>query len=345
MNSFIDKKDSCPGMKKNHMKKPKVFLTRELPPKAMERLRKETDLEMNKEDRVLTKGEIIQGVKGKDALLCLLTDQIDEDVLSANPDLQVVANYAVGFNNIDVEAATKMGIPVSNTPGVLTETSADLTFALILSVGRRIPESDKYLRTGQWTGWGPLQFLGTDIHGSTLGIIGMGRIGKALVKRAIGFGMDVKYWNRTRLNEEEEKLMGVEYFSFSYLLQEADFISLHVAYNQETHHLISSKEFQGMKSTAVLINTSRGAVVDEKALVKALQSGQIWGAGLDVFENEPEVEPELLEMDQVVILPHLGSATIATRTRMAMIAIDNLLAVLQGEPAPNLVNKEIYFPK
>lgn len=327
------------------MKKPKVFLTRELPPKAMERLRKETDLEMNKEDRVLTKGEIIQGVKGKDALLCLLTDQIDEDVLSANPDLQVVANYAVGFNNIDVEAATKMGIPVSNTPGVLTETSADLTFALILSVGRRIPESDKYLRTGQWTGWGPLQFLGTDIHGSTLGIIGMGRIGKALVKRAIGFGMDVKYWNRTRLNEEEEKLMGVEYFSFSYLLQEADFISLHVAYNQETHHLISSKEFQGMKSTAVLINTSRGAVVDEKALVKALQSGQIWGAGLDVFENEPEVEPELLEMDQVVILPHLGSATIATRTRMAMIAIDNLLAVLQGEPAPNLVNKEIYFPK
>jgi glyoxylate reductase len=327
------------------MKKPKVFLTRELPPKAMERLRKETELEMNKEDRVLTKGEIIQGLRGKDALLCLLTDLIDEEVLSANPDLQVVANYAVGFNNIDVEAATKLGIPVSNTPGVLTETSADLTFALILSVGRRIPESDKYLRTGQWKGWGPLQFLGTDIHGSTLGIIGMGRIGKALVKRAIGFGMEVKYWNRTRLTEEEEKLMGVKFLPFTDLLQEADFISLHVAYNQETHHLISAREFQSMKSTAVLINTSRGAVVDEKALVKALQSGQIWGAGLDVFENEPEVEPELLEMNQVVILPHLGSATIATRTKMAMIAIDNLLAVIQGEPAPNLVNKEVYSSK
>lgn len=327
------------------MKKPKVFLTRELPPKAMERLRKETDLEMNMEDRVLTKEEIIQGVQGKDALLCLLTDQIDEEVLSANPDLQVVANYAVGFNNIDVESATKMGIPVSNTPGVLTETSADLTFALILSVGRRIPESDKYLRTGKWTGWGPLQFLGTDIHGSTLGIIGMGRIGKALVSRAKGFGMQIKYWNRTRLSKEEEMRMGIEYLSFTDLLHAADFISLHVAYNQDTHHMISSREFQYMKSTAVLINTSRGPVVDEKALVRALKSGQIWGAGLDVFENEPEVEPGLLDMDQVVILPHLGSATIATRTQMAMIAIDNLLAVIQGKPAPNLVNGEVYSSK
>lgn len=327
------------------MKKPKVFLTRKLPPKAMDRLRMETDLDMNMEDRVLTKEEIIKGVRGKDALLCLLTDQIDAEVLSANPDLRVVANYAVGFNNIDVEAATNLGIPVSNTPGVLTETSADLTFALILAVGRRIPESDKYIRTGEWTGWGPLQFLGTDIHGSTLGIIGMGRIGKALVKRAKGFGMNVKYWNRTRLNQEEEKLLGIEYLSFSDLLKDADFISLHVAYNQETHHLIGPGELEKMQSTAVLINTSRGAVVDERALVHALQSGQIWGAGLDVFENEPKVEPELLEMDQVVILPHLGSATIATRTRMAMIAIDNLLAVVQGKPAPNLVNKEVYFSK
>lgn len=327
------------------MKKPKVFLTRELPPKAMQRLREETELEMNKEDRVLTKEELMAGIKGKDALLCLLTDQIDNEVLSANPDLQVVANYAVGFNNIDVEAATKMGIPVSNTPGVLTETSADLAFALIMSVGRRIPEADKYIRTGQWNGWGPLQFLGTDIHGATLGIIGLGRIGKALVKRARGFGMEIKYWNRTRLTKGEENQLGVEYHSFDEVLKVADFMSIHVAYNQETHHIISSRELDMMKPTAVLINTSRGPIVDEKALVNALQAGQIGGAGLDVFENEPQIEPELLEMDQVVILPHLGSATIATRTRMAMIAIDNLLAVFNGKEAPNLINDQIYSPK
>lgn len=322
--------------------KPKVFLTRELPPKAMERLSQETDLEMNKEDRVLTKEEVIEGIKGKDGLLCLLTDQIDDEILSANPDLKIVANYAVGFNNIDVDAATKYGIPVSNTPGVLTETSADMVFALIMSAARRIPEADKFVRTGQWKGWGPLQFLGMDIHGATLGIIGLGRIGKAVAKRATGFDMNIKYWNRTRLSVDEEKQLGVEYLPFINVLEVSDFISLNVAYNKETLHLINTREFEQMKSTAIIINTARGPVIDEKALVIALQTGQIGGAGLDVFENEPEIEQELLEMNNVVILPHLASATIATRTKMAMIAIDNLLAVLRSEKAPNLVNGQVY---
>ncbi len=324
------------------MNKPKVFLTRELPPEAMKRLNELTDLEMNHEDRVLTKAELIDGIKGKDALLCLLTDQIDKDILTANPDLKIIANYAVGYNNIDVEAATALGIPVSNTPGVLTETSADLAFALLMAVSRRIVEADRFARTGQWNGWGPLQFLGVDVHGATLGIIGLGRIGRALTKRAKGFDMVVKYWNRTRLSEEEEIQLGLEYLPMDQLLQIADFVSLHVAYTQDTHYLISETELNRMMPNAILINTSRGPVLDEKALVTALREGKIRGAGLDVFENEPLIEAELLEMEQVVVAPHIGSATVATRTKMAMIAIDNLMAVINGEHAPNLVNAEVY---
>lgn len=326
------------------MNKPKVFLTRELPPEAMKRLNKLTDLEMNHEDRVLTKTELIEGIKGKDALLCLLTDQIDKDILTANPHLKTVANYAVGYNNIDVETASALGIPVSNTPGVLTETSADLAFALLMAASRRVVEADRFTRTGEWKGWGPLQFLGVDVHGATLGIIGLGRIGKALAKRAKGFDMVVKYWNRTKLSKEEEILLGLEYLPMDELLQIADFVSLHVAYNQDTHHLISERELNGMKPNAILINTSRGPVLDEKALVTALREGKIGGAGLDVFENEPLIEAELVEMDQVVVVPHIGSATVATRTKMAMIAIDNLMAVINGGHAPNLVNAGVYRP-
>lgn len=325
--------------------KPKIFLTRELPPKAMERLRQETDLEMYTEDRVLTKQEIIDGIKGKDALLCLLTDQIDQEIISSNPKLKIISNYAVGFNNIDIEAASKFGIPVSNTPGVLTDTSADMAFALIMSTARRIPEGDKYIRTGNWNGWGPLQFLGTDVYESTLGIIGMGRIGKAIAKRARGFDMDIKYWNRTRLPESEEKQLGLEYLPFEQVLKISDFVSLNVAYNEDTFHLISAKEFELMKPTSIIINTARGAVIDEKALVSALKEHKIAGAGLDVFENEPIIEPELIAMNNVVLLPHLASATIATRTKMAMIAIDNLLAGLRDQKIPNQVNKNIIEQK
>lgn len=323
------------------MNKPKVFLTRELPSEVMKRLEKETVLEVNGEDKVLSKEEIIQGLKGKDALLCLLTDSIDEEVLSADPALKIVANYAVGYNNIDVEAATARGIPVSNTPGVLTETSADLAFALIMAVSRRVVEADAYLRSGKWGGWGPLQFLGPDVYGAVLGIVGLGRIGKAVARRGQAFGMKVKYWNRTRLSAQEEQQEGLEYLPFEDLLRTADFVSLHVAFAPETTHLISDPELKMMKPEAVLINTSRGAVVDEKALVKALKEGQIWGAGLDVFEHEPAVEAELLTMKKVVLLPHLGSASVATRTKMGMMAIDNILAAWRGEKIPNLVNSEV----
>lgn len=321
--------------------KPKVFLTRELPPKSMERLFEHTDLEYNKEDRVLTKEEIIAGVKGKDALLCLLTDSIDGEIMDANPDLQIIANYAVGFNNIDVDAATSRKIPVTNTPGVLTETSADLAFTLLVSTARRIVEGDNFLRTGKWNGWGPLQYLGSDIYGATLGIIGLGRIGKAVAKRANGFDMKIVYWNRTRLSEEEEKELGLSYLPFEEVLKQSDYLSVNIAYNEHTFHIIGEKEFKLMKESSIIINTARGPVIDEKALVKALQNKEIAGAGLDVYEEEPKVEPELMEMDNCVLLPHLASATIETRTKMGMIAIDNLLAKFNDQPLPNLVNIEL----
>jgi len=320
--------------------KPKVFLTRELPPKVMERLQQETELEMNTEDRVLTKQEIINGVKGKDALLCLLTDTIDGAIMDANPALKVIANYAVGFNNIDIAAATQRRIPVSNTPGVLTETSADLAFTLMTTLTRRIVEADKFVRTGKWKGWGPLQYLGTDIYGATLGIIGLGRIGKAIAKRAKGFDMNIVYWNRTKLTESEEKELGLSYSPFDDLLKKSDFVSLNVAYNKNTFHLMSTREFGLMKESAYVINTARGPVMDENALVNALKENQIMGAGLDVYEEEPEINPELLAMDNTVLLPHIASATIATRTKMGMIALDNLLAACNGDQIPNLVNKE-----
>lgn len=307
----------------------------------MERLLEQTDLEYNKEDRVLTKEEIIAGVKGKDALLCLLTDFIDGEIMDANPDLQIITNYAVGFNNIDVKAATERKIPVTNTPGVLTETSADLAFTLLVSTARRIVEGDNFLRTGKWNGWGPLQYLGSDIYGATLGIIGLGRIGKAVAKRATGFDMKIVYWNRTRLPEEEEKELGLSYLPFEEVLKQSDYLSINIAYNEHTFHIIGEKEFELMKVTSIIINTARGPVINEKALVKALQDKQIAGAGLDVYEEEPKVAPELLKMNNCVLLPHLASATIETRTKMGMIAIDNLLAKFNNQPLPNLVNTEL----
>ena len=323
------------------MSKPKILLTRVLPPKAMEYLETHVDFEMPDPDNI-TKETLINGVKGKEGLLCLLTETIDAEIMNANPGLKVIANVAVGFNNIDITAAAQRKIPVTNTPGVLTETSADLAFALLMATARRLPESENYLRSGQWEGWGILQFLGSDVYGSTLGIIGLGRIGKALVKRAKGFDMRIVYWNRTRLSESEERELGVAYMPWEKLLKAADFISIHVAYNQGTHHLMSTAEFELMKDSAMIINTARGPIIDEKALVKALQDGKIAGAGLDVFEWEPKVAPELLEMNNVVLLPHIGSATVATRTRMGMMAATNLVAALNGETPPNLVNPEVY---
>ncbi|MEM9821312.1 MAG: D-glycerate dehydrogenase [Bacteroidota bacterium] len=319
--------------------KAKVFLTRKLPEEAIAYLQEKVDLEMNPHDRVLSREELAAGIRGKDALLCLLTDQIDAELMDLNPGLQVISNYAVGFNNIDVAAATQRGIPVTNTPGVLTETSADLAFALLISAARRIVEADEFVRKGQWQGWGPMQFLGTDVFGAKLGIVGLGRIGKALARRARGFDMDIYYWNRTRLSLDEEKKLGLQYCTLAALLSQVDYVSLHLAYHPATHHFISVEELAMMKPSAFLINTARGAIVDEAALVSALAQRQIAGAGLDVFEREPQVSPGLFQMKNVVLLPHLGSATHRTRTRMAKMAVDNLLAVLEGKRPDYLVNE------
>jgi len=260
---------------------------------------------------------------------------------AAGPQLKIIANYAVGFDNIDVDAATKRGIMVSNTPGVLTDTTADLAWALILATARRVVEGDKFLRHGKFKGWKPMLLLGTDVHHATLGIIGFGNIGKAVARRAIGFDMKVIYYSAHRAPLEVEEKLDVEYRSLDDLLREADFISIHVPLTKETQHLIGERELKMMKKEAYLINTARGPIVDEKALAKALKEGWIRGAGLDVFEREPEVEPELLELDNVVLLPHLGSASYDTRAKMATMAAENVVSALNGEVPPNLVNREV----
>ena len=320
---------------------PRVFLTRELPPESMTLLRENSELTMNPHDRYLTKEEIIQGVADVDGLLCLLTDRIDADILDANPNLKVVANYAVGFNNVDVQAATDRKIPVTNTPGVLTDTTADMAFALLLAAGRRVAEGDRFVRTKAWSGWGPLQFLGGDVTGATLGLVGLGRIAQAMVPRAKGFGMNVIYWNRTRQPELEQSL-GIQYRELDDVMSESDFVSVHVALNEQTRHLIDADKIERMKPTAFLINTARGPVIDEKALVAALQEDRIAGAGLDVYENEPLLEPELYELENAVLAPHLGSGTIGTRTKMGNMAVQNCLAACNGKRPPNLVNPEIF---
>ncbi len=318
--------------------KPKIFLTRRLPEQSMRILQEQAFLTMNSEDRVLSKDEIIAGIKDVDGLLCLLTDTIDDEILAANPGLKVVANFAVGFNNIDIEAATRRQIPVTNTPGVLTETTADMAWALLMAAARRVVEGDQFVRSRQWQGWGPLQFLGADVTGATLGLIGLGRIGRAMLPRAAGFSMNVIYWNRTRLDRDQEASLGISYGSLDDVLGQSDFVSLHVALNDETRHLIGAEQLAKMKSTACLINTARGPIIDEKALVSALQDGTIASAALDVFEHEPLLEPELYQLKQAVVVPHLGSATIGTRTKMGNMAAENCLAACRGQRPPNLVN-------
>ncbi|MCF7793884.1 MAG: D-glycerate dehydrogenase [Candidatus Cloacimonetes bacterium] len=318
--------------------KPKIFVTRLLPKPAMELLETTFEVKVNPHDRVLTKDEILEGTKWCDILLCLLTDTIDAEIIKCNPKLKAIVNYAVGFNNIDVKTATKLKIPVTNTPGVLTETTADLTWSLIMSVSRNLYKSEKFLRDGNFKGWGPMLLLGSDIHGKTLGIIGAGRIGTAVAKRAVGFDMKIIY---TDINEMKVDFP-VEKISLDELLKEADYVTIHVPLLPETKHLIGERELKLMKNSAYLINSARGPIVDEKVLAKALKEGWIGGAGLDVYENEPEVEPELLECENAVLLPHLGSATWETRTNMGLIAAKNAIAISEGKIPPQIVNQEIY---
>ncbi len=299
------------------------------------------DVECNQQDRVLTKKEIIKGVKGKDGLLCLLTDHIDADILGAGPGLKMVSNYAVGFNNVDVKAATHRGILVTNTPGVLTDATADFTFTLLLAAARRLGEAERYARKGKFKGWGPLHFLGQSTEDATLGIFGLGRIGRAVAERAVrGFEMKVLY-NDIQRAPDFEKEFGAKFVDKETLLRESDFVSLHVPLNPHTTHLIGEKELKLMKPTAVLVNTARGPVVDEKALAKALKEKWIFAAGLDVYEREPAIEKALLKLENVVLAPHIASATVKSRTDMGLLAVNNLVSAFNGIAPDCLVNKEV----
>jgi len=320
-----------------------VFVTRKIPQEALDHLKNAPEvkeLRVNPDNRVLSRSELEEGVKWCDAMLAQLTDKIDAPLLALNPNLKVIANYAVGFNNIDVAAATAKNIPIANTPNVLTDTTADLTMTLLMTTARRIIESDRYMRGGHYKSWEPLLLLGSDVHHKTIGIVGFGRIGYAVAKRAFGFDMNILYTDvevKPYAKEFNAKLVSLEE-----LLQQSDYVTLHPFLDDKSTHLIGEPQLKMMKKTAHLLNASRGAVVDEKALVKALQNKWIAGAGLDVFENEPAIEPELTKMDNVVIVPHIGSATIETRNAMGMLAANNILARLRGQPLPSCVNPEVF---
>src|SRR6266567_3122139 len=327
--------------------RPKILVTQKVPDPAYPPLEAIGDVEANMEEGVIWPyEELLRRGPAHDYIYSLLTDNIDarflETCAASNPRLKMVANMAVGYNNIDVEAATRLGIAVSNTPGVLSDTTADLAFALLMATARRIPEAERFLRAGKYHGWGPLLFCGVDVHGATLGLIGAGRIGKLVARRSTGFDMKVLYYDVYRMQPEEEATYHMTYMPMDEVLQMADFISVHTPYMPSTHHLISERELNLMKPGAILINTARGPIVDEKALVRALQAGTIAGAGLDVFENEPAVEPELLTMENVVILPHIASASLKTRTLMATMASDNIVAHFHGQRPPNIVNPEVF---
>lgn len=318
----------------------KVFVSRMLPAEAMDLVRARADAEVNAEDRSLGKAELAIRLKDKAGLVCLLTDTIDDELLAQAPQLKVVANVAVGYNNIDVEAATRRGVVVTNTPGVLTETTADFTWALLMATARRVVEGDRYVRAGQFKEWGLMLLLGTDVHGKTLGIAGFGRIGKAVARRALGFGMRILYHDVIRADQASEAEHKATFVDKATLLKESDFITLHVNLTPETRHYIGEPELRQMKPTAFLINASRGPVVHEAALARALREKWIAGAGLDVYEEEPKVHPGLLQLDNVVLAPHIASASRETRGLMARMAVENCLAVLEGKTPPNPVNPE-----
>jgi len=324
---------------------PRVFVTRRLPEAGLAALGSAgLTVDVRQADDPIDRHELLERVRGAAAVITLLTDPVDEALLeAAGPQLRIVANYAVGYDNIDVAACNRRQIAVSNTPDVLTEATADQAFALLLSVARRVREGHELVASGGWTGWQPLQLVGREVGGATLGIVGMGRIGRAVARRGAGFGMRLLYHNRRR-DEAAEAELGARYVTLEELLAASDAVSLHAPLTEATHHLIDAAALARMKATAILVNTARGAVVDEAALVAALRDGTLWGAGLDVFEHEPAVHPGLLELPNVVLAPHLGSATESSRTAMARLASEAVLAALDGRAAGNVLNPEVFGP-
>jgi len=319
--------------------RPRILVTREVFDEVLDYLGSDAEVEANQEDRPLLPEELRLRLRGKDGLVCALTDRVDAELVRSCPGLKVVANMAVGYNNIDVPACTAQGVLVTNTPGVLDETTADLVWTLLLATARRLTEVEAYLRNGNWRGWHLKQLLGSDVHHAVLGIVGMGRIGQAIARRAAGFAMRVLYHNRNRLDAATEQALAASYVGMDELLAAADFVVLQVPYSAATHHLIGAAELGRMKKSAILVNAARGGVVDDAALIGALRDGTIRAAGLDVFENEPNFNRGFLSLKNVVLAPHIGSSTHATRLAMAMTAAQNAIAVLRGEPPPNPVNQ------
>ncbi|MBN9460482.1 MAG: D-glycerate dehydrogenase [Burkholderiales bacterium] len=315
--------------------RPRLLVTRQVFPQVIERLAPYFELDANQDDEDWPRATLLARAADRDALFVAASDRVDRELLAACPRLRMVATGSVGYNHIDLAACRERGIAVSNTPDVLTEATADMAWALLLSTARRVTESEHWLRAGQWQRWAFDQFLGADVHGTTLGILGMGRIGSAVARRARGFDMKVIYHNRSRAANEAE--LGARLVDRATLLAEADHLVLVLPYSEATHHVIGARELAAMKSTATLVNIARGGIVDDAALVEALRAGRIAGAGLDVFEGEPALDPRLLAVPNVVLTPHIGSATRSSRMAMAMLAADNLVAFAAGQPLPTPV--------
>jgi len=322
--------------------KQKIFVSRAIFPEVLDRLAAHFDIESNQDDRIFTADELIGKARGKAGLFTTPSEPVSAALFAANPQLKAVCNMAVGYNNIDVAAATRAGVMTSNTPDVLNETTADFGWALMMATARRITESEHFLRAGKWKKWSYDSFVGPDVHGATLGIIGMGRIGQAIARRSLGFDMQVLYHNRSRLTPEQEaRANQAQYVSKEELLRRADHVILVLPYSQATHHTIGAAELALMKPTATLTNIARGGIVDDDALIAALHEGRIAAAGVDVFENEPAFKPGFLALSNVVLTPHIASASTPTRLAMASCAADNLIAALSGQRPPNLLNPEV----
>jgi glyoxylate reductase len=319
--------------------RPRVFVSRIIPDAGLDPIAAACEMDLWREELPPPRDELLRRVAGRDGILTLLTDRVDDGLLdAAGPKLKVVSNYAVGFDNIDVAACARRGVAVGNTPGVLTETTADLAWALLMAAARRLPEGDRYVRAGKWKTWGPMLLLGPDVHGATIGIVGFGRIGQAVARRAQGFGMEILYHDLQQLPDDVTGPLGASYLPLEELLPRCDFVSIHVNLSEETRGLINAKTLSWMKPTTVLVNTSRGPVVDQPALADALRGGVIGAAALDVTDPEPiPMDDPLVGLDNCLIVPHIASASRATRTRMAEMAAANLLAGVRGEPLPTPV--------